>query len=214
MVFHRPRLINVISFVLFAISAVILASVVAFTVNVDVLEDWKLKLPPGDIHVDDTVVVESTYTKLREVTGKAVRYLECVNTAGAIVRYPINEARADRAPGSRTGTGVIIKVPAVVPVLQAKCRISINVTYQVYPWRTVVEFQSTDEFTLLPSVAREVVSSAATQTSQSLSASQGLVRSNSYVENTSPAQAVQQDSSQPIAEPVSQPEPSGLRRVY
>jgi hypothetical protein len=217
MVFHKPRLINIISYVLFGVSALILAGVISLTMNVDVLRDWKITLPPGDIHVGDTVVLQSTYTKLRSITGTATRYLDCINGGGTNVRYPINEARADRAPGSRTGTGVILKIPTVVPNLPAKCRISIVVAYKVYPWRTVTEFQSSREFTLLPSVTPVGESSSATQTSQSLSVVPGPVAgsssNNALVSEDVQSSILQNPGNQQAVSVDPEPRPNFIQRL-
>lgn len=174
---HAPKLINVLSFVLFATSAAILVGVVVFTVNIDVLTNWNLALPSGDIHAGDTVLIESTYTKLRAVTGTAHRYLDCENGTNSFIRYAINQAVADHAPGGKTGTGITLKIPTDVPDLPATCRVSVNVVYKVYPWRSVTEFNSTKDFTLLPalSAAPAVVSEVTTQTNQSLVVDQGQV---------------------------------------
>ena len=200
MMFHKPRLVNLLSYILFAASAVVLVVLVAFTMQVDVLKNWKLELPSGPIHAGDTIVVQSTYTKVRAVTGVATRYLECASVQGAFIRYPINQATADRAPGVSIGTGVVLKIPETVPGLPAQCRISINVRYQVYPWRAVTEFTSTNgTFILLPSRSPGAVSSLANQTSQTLVALPSPVQGSSSSQTSAAANTLQSDSSQAVA---------------
>jgi hypothetical protein len=211
--FHKPRFVNLVSYVLFAISLGIIITAFAFTMNVDVLKDWHLTLPNGAIHAGDTILVESTYTKVRPVNGTAVRYLECENATNSYIRYPINQAVADRAPGSRTGTGISIVIPESVPDLPAKCRISVLIKYPVYPWRTVSEYNATQSFTLLPKVvAPAVVSSTATQTSPSPI----VYLSPSLPQDTSITNSQQPDSSQPSAAPVATEtvtQPSLIQRI-
>ena len=123
------------------------------TTNIVVLKDWKLSTPTQDIHAGDTVTLISEYTKVRNVSGKSVRYIECQNSDRVYVRYPLNEAIANRGSGSG-GTGVVVVVPTTIPNLPATCKFTIAIEYDVYPWRKVNVSNSTNEFTLLPPLAQ------------------------------------------------------------
>ena len=126
---HIPSSTRLVSYVLFLISFAILGATAAYTLNVRVLANWQLILPKQPIHAGDPVTIQSSYTKLRPVTGVASRYLDCKNESGAIIRYPINQATADHAPGTSTGTGVVVQMPTTIPDLPADCRFSINIRY-------------------------------------------------------------------------------------
>lgn len=145
---NRLRALNA---VLYALSgAIVIASLVVsylFIAPVDVLKDWQIILPDNELHVGEEVVLQSQYTKLKPVKGTAVRYVECENDRGIFIRYPLNEATADRAPGLG-GTGIVVKLPETVPDLPARCKFSIVIVYRVYPFRDVTEFVSSKEFTL------------------------------------------------------------------
>lgn len=139
-----------------------LIAIIAFVLfsPVDVLknETWKLTVQ-GDTHYPgDVLVVKSEYEKVRDVTGVAKRYIECKNPIGGYVRYPINEADANRQPTGenkpRTGTGVFLPVPVNIPV-PTDCFVTISITYDIYKlgnWtlRSHTETNSSGIFKLLP----------------------------------------------------------------
>lgn len=141
---------RIISYVLFAFSLVILSATFYVLASVRVLEDWTLRLPPGPIHAGDQLVLISEYTKTRDVDGMAMRYIECkTRDSNVFIRYPINEAVADRAKG-KAGTGVPLVVPRDIPDLPAVCKFSISITYDVLPFKKDYQKNSTPEFRLLP----------------------------------------------------------------
>lgn len=166
---HRLRIANLLSYMLFVFSLLLIVFVFIFTRNIQVLSNWNLTLPSGDIHVGDTIVVASTYVKLRQVDGSSVRSIECQSTKGIYISTPLNKAIANRAPG-KTGTGIVATIPSKlsgITALPDACHICVSLTYPVLPLKTVSYFHCTKDFTLLPSAAPVAVSSAATQTSQS-----------------------------------------------
>lgn len=136
--------------ILFILSLLILGSTAYYVSDIKVIQDWKLTLPDKPIHAGDTIIVASTYTKLREVTGEATRYVDCWTKDNILISYPINVAIADRASGVKKGTGLILVMPTVIPDLPAKCSIRVNIKYKVLPLRTVHVTNTTAEFTLLP----------------------------------------------------------------
>lgn len=148
---NRHQRSNLISYTLFAASAAILAGVVYFALNIQVIKNWSLTLPSGDIHAGDTLVVASTYTKVRQVTGTSMRTIECESQKGIYVSYPLNHVMANRAPGT-TGTGIIVTVPTElngITKLPDTCHICVSLTYPVLPFRTVPYFRCTSDFNLL-----------------------------------------------------------------
>ena len=147
--FSRPNSSQLLSYALFAFSICVLLFSIMATMNVDVIKDWKLTIIRNEIPVGDQAVIISEYTKVREVSGKSVRYIECRNIDGVWIRYPLNEARADRAKGTG-GTGIPVVIPSNIPNLPTQCKFTIAIDYEVYPWRTVHVVNSTKEFTLVP----------------------------------------------------------------
>jgi hypothetical protein len=141
--------VQLVSYFLFAASFLILLASAYMTFNVDVLKNWKLTLPEQKIYAGDKITVQSVYTKTMNVKGESVRYLDCQNKDDITIRYPLNQAIADRAARAG-GTGVVVVMPDTVPDLPAKCRVSIVIDYPVFPWRHVIETNETEEFTLHP----------------------------------------------------------------
>lgn len=131
-------------------SLVVLASTAYFVVKLDVLVDWRIEIPTAtEYHAGDTIVVESIYTKLRQVEGEARRYVECETRPGVYVSYLVNEVPADRRAGSG-GTGIEIPIPRGIANLPTDCRIRISIDYPVLPFRHVTEVATSDTFRLLP----------------------------------------------------------------
>lgn len=171
------------------------------TVTVDVLDNWKLALPNQKIHVGDEVTVASTYTKKMSVTGTAIRYLDCKNKDGVLIRYELNRREANRA--ARTGgTGIVVVMPPTVVDLPAKCRIAVAIDYQIFLFKHVIETNETEEFTLYPKETTSAVPSGdssqkTNQTPVSVSG-QGLVNGSSSLPNTTPSTPTSQsNTSQP-----------------
>lgn len=132
----------------FSVSLLVLTFSFSLIARVDVLKDWTLELPAGEIHAGDQVVVESIYTKTMDVTGEASRFIECKSDR-AYVRYPVSKAVANRSAGS-TGTGIVFVIPKVIPDLPATCRMNVTIDYEVLAFRHVIESNTSSEFQLLP----------------------------------------------------------------
>lgn len=134
------------------------AATVYMTFNIDVLQEWRLELPKQDkIHVGDKITIASIYHKTMNVKGTSVRYLDCKNKDGIEIRYPLNQAVADRAP-KKGGTGIVVVMPDTIPDLPARCRVAVVIDYPVLPWRHVIETEETREFTLHPKEVASVSS--------------------------------------------------------
>lgn len=210
------RRANLITGTLFAMSAAILIGVVYFAFNIQVLKDWRLTLPSGPIHAGDTIVVASTYTKLRQVTGTSMRTLECEARPDVFISTPLNKVSANRSPGT-TGTGVLVTIPNQIQgitTLPDTCRVCIALTYPVLPGRTVPYFKCTVDFTLLSKTAPATVSASTTQTSpsQSVPVATAPNSSVSSSDNTVAQPAQQPDTSQ-LPTPAVPASPSLIQRI-
>jgi hypothetical protein len=199
---------QVVSYCLLALSALLLLACVYMTYSIDVVTDWKLSLPEKKIHVGDTVVVASTYKKLRDVTGEASRFLDCNTKQGVSIRYPVNKASASRGASDhrQTGTGIVLVIPNTIPDLPTKCRIAVSIDYPVLPWRHVIENNETKDFTLYPAVKSSVkpVSGGSQRTSQT----QGL--NPSSVSSTKNTPSVKKMPSNTSQKPASTSSPSKI----
>lgn len=148
---NKMKLVNIAQYVL--AGAIVVGSLTIGVLTmypVDVLDNWKITVPEKSYYAGDTAVIYSTYTKKRDVTGIAKRYIECENQNSASIRYPLNEAVADRKAGERTGTAVVVKLPSDIPNLPTECRINIAVTYKVNAFKEVHESETSNSFQLLP----------------------------------------------------------------
>lgn len=192
MAFRRPNATQLVSAVLFMMSAVLVGASVYMNASVDVLEDWRLELPQQEVHAGDTLVVQSIYKKTLDVSGKATRYIECQNPSGVYIRYPISEAVANRASGS-TGTGVVMVVPLTIPDVPTTCRVNITIDYEVLLWRHVIESVNSSEFKLLP--ARQGGEGQGTSQNQGVDSAQ-IGSGVSYPNNTTSINPAQRDISQ------------------
>lgn len=161
---------------------------------VDVLTDWTLKLPAKSFVAGQEVTIDSRYNKVTAVSGESHRYIECNDKSGIKVRYPLNEAIADRKPGQGRGTGVQVTLPTTIPDLPTTCRISISIEYRINLLKTHTEYNETNDFELLPE------SAAKTGTDKTVVS---VVTSSSTPDRQETSQA-QPTSSSP--EPASQPE--------
>lgn len=210
-----PRRATVISSLLFGASAVILAGVIYFALNIQVLKDWTLTAPPGDKALGDTFVVASRYTKIRQVTGKSVRTLECAYTPGVYISYPLDKRAANRAPG-KAGTGVVVTIPSYLKGTQklpAQCHVCVALTYPVLPFRNVPYFKCTNpDFRLVSSLPVHSVGVTAPtiQTSPTPTVSESAPRSDSQVQASSSNTTPSATSPQPNNV---QPAPSILKRI-
>ena len=202
--------INLLSYLLLLLSAITLVATVYFLSNIKVLENWKLSIPNTEIHVGDTVTIESTYNKLRDTSGESTRYITCKNKAGLWVRYELNRATSDRAKG-KGGTGIVVIIRRDIADVPTQCKFEVAIRYEVLPFRSVHVVNETNTFTLYPEKVTESSSNeslTATQTSQSPTAPPSRSNSSvSYPNNTPPAQQLPSNSSQQSDNPAPEPSP-------
>lgn len=104
---------------------------------------WQVTVDKTSYAVGDTLTFKSSYTKLRDATGEATRYIECDNN-GVLTRYPFSVAIGDRKPGT-TATGGSGVIPVVRPV-PTKCRFVISVKYEIYFVRHLTETNYSEFF--------------------------------------------------------------------
>ena len=192
---------QLISYILFFLSACILGFTIYMNVKTDVLKDWRLVLPQQDIRIGDSIVLQSLYTKVMDVSGKSTRYIECKTSNGVFVRYPISEAVANRAAG-QSGTGIPVVIPSTIPNVPTTCRFNITIEYEVFIWRKHIESVNSEIFTLNPakeSLEVSVQENEPPQTNQNLATSQRPAESLNNPSSTNTTQsdaAAQRDISQ------------------
>jgi hypothetical protein len=151
---------NLIAYTLTTLSVGILITTSYFLLNIKVIENWKLTVKQTDIHVGDTVVLESTYHKLR-TTGsdsESIRYIICRNREKVWVRYELNRATANRAVGVG-GTGIPVTIRRDIADVPTTCKFNIVISYKVLPFRTVVVTNDSNEFLVQPERTTEESSS-------------------------------------------------------
>jgi hypothetical protein len=186
-----PSKSSIVTNIMFALSIIIFLSTVIFTMRIDVVKDWRLELPQGEIHAGDTIVVSSMYTKLRDVSGESKRYVECKNQNGVPIRYEINQAVANRKSG-KGGTGIEIVVPDI-PNLPKMCKIQVSICYKVIPLKCSYENNETTEFQLLPKLGGSLDASQEATTSGRVQEPVLFQQVISYPNDTPVATPVQQD---------------------
>jgi len=140
---------HILTYVLFGLSLLVLTGTLYFISTIKVLDEWTISIPSGDIHVGDTVVIQSVYNKVRETGGESVRYIQCENRSGLWIRYELNRATANRQKG-KGGTGIVLTVRRDIADVPTTCKFTINIRYDVLPFRSVYVTNNTREFTLLP----------------------------------------------------------------
>lgn len=137
---------------LYTLAAAIVASTVVMAylllVPVSVLKNWNVSIVnmQPSYKAGDTVIVQSTYTKTRNINGIAHRHLECTSAQVQDESYLISSAVANHPEGQKTGTGVKIVIPNIAA--PAKCHVSIDVNYKVFPFRTVTQYNHSADFTV------------------------------------------------------------------
>lgn len=112
-----------------------------------VLKDWRVVAPTGNYHVGETIVVQSLFTKLKDVDGVSHRSLLCTDPQGATVAYMINDAIANHQAQSKAGVGVPVTIPLVVT--PTKCKLAISIEYKIYPFRTITEYATSNSFNVV-----------------------------------------------------------------
>jgi hypothetical protein len=201
----KHNLTSIITYLLLVLSIGIFFGTTYFVMNIKVLDDWQLTLPAGEIHVGDTVVLQSSYKKLREAGGESVRYIQCQNRNGVWIRYELNRATANRQAGVG-GTGVVLTVRRDIADVPTTCKFTISIRYDVLPFRDVYVSNETKQFKLLTERTEPAsgVSAATTENNQSPAAPADpapIQSSVSYLQPT-PIPLIQQpNSSQAATEP-------------
>lgn len=143
--------IRIANAALYTLAAVIFATTAVFlylfVAPMPVLKNWRIVAPAGNYHVGDTIIIQSLFTKLRPVDGVAHRSLECTGAQGADVAYPVNIATANHVAQAKAGVGIPIVIP-LIPT-PTKCRLAISIEYKIYPFRTVTEFATSNQFNVV-----------------------------------------------------------------
>lgn len=206
---------SMVAYFLFFVSFCIATTTAYFVFTLDVLKDWKLTIPEQPIHVGDTIVIESAYIKLRDVSGTATRYIVCDNAKGISIRYELNQRTANRRSG-QGGTGIDVTIRRDIPDLPAKCKFAVAIEYEVLPFRKVHEYNETKEFMLQPERTTPVNASGEPQavSQTNLVPVPASVSSSSSSSQNTPSQPQPQlESSQPTQPAPQQPQPSLVESV-
>lgn len=150
--FNKTKIANLSMYALalsIAVGSIVIG--VALLYPIDVMKNWTIKLDKTSYTAGETTLVQSLYTKTSSYNGTAKRYIECKNVNNVYIRYPLNEAKADRASGKTpTGTGIPITMPIDIPNLPTTCVINISIDYKINALRTVNESQNSPSFQLTP----------------------------------------------------------------
>jgi len=146
---NLPSKTRLISHSLFALSIVIFGASFLMTRQIDVIKDWVITFPQEELHAGDEVIIQSTYTKVRDAKGTAKRYIECESKPGVFIRYELNEAVADRQMGT-TGTGIPVKIRSDIPELPTTCKFCIAINYRILPLLDTLESNCSNTFKLYP----------------------------------------------------------------
>ena len=99
----------------------------------------------------ETAIITSKFTQVKDISGKATRYLECKTPSNTTIRYQLNEAAANSQKGAR-GVGIIVQLPDQITgvTLPTECKFSISIDYQINKLRNFNEANESTEFTLNP----------------------------------------------------------------
>lgn len=150
--FNKTKIANLSMYALalsIAVGSIVIG--IALLYPIDVLTNWTIRLDKTSYVAGETTIVQSLYTKNGSYTGTAKRYIECKSVNNIYIRYPLNEAVADRAASATpTGTGVPITMPLNIPNLPTTCVINISIDYKINALRTVNESQNSPSFQLTP----------------------------------------------------------------
>lgn len=142
-------------FPLFVIS-LLLISLIFFLLlfwPITVLKNWSLIVPSGNYYPGDTVEVHSQSTKIRAAVPLAHRNIECKNSSGMYVSYHLADVQGVNNSVGHHSSQIPFIIPDTIPNLPTTCRFSIDVEYQLYPFRTINQYTASNTFKLenLPS---------------------------------------------------------------
>lgn len=137
--------INSVSFAII-LSAVVFAYI--SLVPIDVLKDWHYTIHKDTYSTGETILITSTYRKVRAITGNSRRYIYCKTPSGSYNRKELGDAPADRPPQAGT-TDIYLSIPTDLPTLPTTCYIEVDIDYTIYTFRKFVETNRTAEFTVI-----------------------------------------------------------------
>lgn len=119
-------------------------------VPIDVLKDWKLTVAQNStFHPGETVKVHNQVDKTKALKPFAHRNIECIGSNGTFVSYHIADIPENIQNNIRTGpivSDIQFKIPDDIPNLPTTCRFSITTDYRIVFFRTVTEYNTSNEF--------------------------------------------------------------------
>lgn len=122
---------------------------IIFATPVTVLRDWSIRTTSDTYHLNDTIVLQSSSTKLRDATGKVSRTIECDSGKDSVIGYNLNLSEAKRPAGTATST-YGLKIPSNIVDLPATCRVVIAVDYKVLLVRNIHDNAVSNDFKVFP----------------------------------------------------------------
>lgn len=138
--------------------AIIISGVTVFYLlfsPVNVLENWNLRVDNSISYAPGaTVYLNSTYKKVKDVSGMSKRYLQCrkPNSNQWDGYIALTQSDANRPPTKNGHSVSALGIPLNVPNLPNICRIYVNVVYQINPLRTYVQYNYSNTFKVAPGV--------------------------------------------------------------
>lgn len=130
---------------------ILLTSAVIFALMfwpISVLKDWSLTVPSGTYNLNEAVNVTAVSTKTRALAPLAHRNIECKNPQGQYISYHLTDVQGVNNNVGHHVSQIPFKIPSIIPSLPTTCRFSIDVEYQVYPFRTINQYVASNTFEL------------------------------------------------------------------
>lgn len=142
------------SLITYTITTVIVLSCVLFAYMalspIDILQNWKLTVDTSKEYKEGSVLTVNTqFDKVRSITGISKRYIICDTPNNANVRFPLNEADADRGETVSNREQIYFTIPTTLPSLPANCEVEIVIEYTVYSFRKHLEIQRSNPFKVI-----------------------------------------------------------------
>lgn len=148
--FQKNSVFNLLS-ILVSVSLVlaIFIGTYVFLWPVDVIKDstWKLTVDNQIYHPGSEITVHAVADKLRPLQGTFIRTVECKAT-GNFVSYHIADSLTNRQAG-HVVTDIPTKLPLIIPA-PSTCRMAFVIEYKVYSFRSFSEYNTTNEFQVIP----------------------------------------------------------------
>lgn len=113
----------------------------------DVLKNWKLTVPSGTYHAGDTVHVHNEVNKTKALKPIAHRNIECLSD-GKFISYHLADVQGVNNNQGHISSNIDFVVPFIIPTKPATCRFSLVAVYKVNIFRTVIEYQPSNTFTV------------------------------------------------------------------